>query len=164
VTDVLARITDYAALVAAIRARRVSLGLSQLAVDDMAGLPTGYTAKIEAMLTNPKAPNARNIGWQSLPLLLGALSLEIAIMQSPALHPKSGSGPKTYEGAMKKVMAERGRLGGRIRVARLGAKKVRHAARRAARIRWRKWREQKARQHAKVKRRQVEVDEKEAGD
>ncbi|WP_276200328.1 hypothetical protein [Chelatococcus sp. XZ-Ab1] len=162
-TDVLARITDYAALVAAIRARRVSLGLSQLAVDDMAGLPTGYTAKIEAMLTNPQAPNARNIGWQSLPLLLGALRLEIAVMRSPASHSKSGPSPIAYEEAMKKVMAERGRLGGRIRVARLGEVKVRQSARHAARIRWRKWREQKARQNTKV-RRQTKADKKEAGD
>jgi len=51
---VLAAFADYEGLVRAIRERRSALGLSQLALDDLAGLPSGYTAKIEAMLTNPR--------------------------------------------------------------------------------------------------------------
>jgi len=78
-------ITDtYEQLVAALVARRHALGLSQLAVDDIAGLPSGYTGKIEASITNPKANNARSIGKVSLPLILGALGVKLAVVATNA--------------------------------------------------------------------------------
>ena len=74
---------DFTDLIRAMRERRIQLGLSQLALDDLAGLPSGYSGKCEAVLTNPKARNARSIGKDSLPLLLAALGLQIGVIVAP---------------------------------------------------------------------------------
>ncbi len=52
---------NYEQLVAAMRDRRIELGLSQIAVDHLAGWADGLWAKYEAILTNPNAPNVRRI-------------------------------------------------------------------------------------------------------
>lgn len=65
-----ALISDYDGLIAAIVHRRHALGLSQLAVDQIAGLADGYTGKVEA--------NVRRLGMMSLGLILQALGLKLA--------------------------------------------------------------------------------------
>lgn len=108
---------DMASLVACIKARRVELGLSQLALDDLAGLPSGYTGKLES---DPARKNYRGVGYVALPLLLGALGIKMAVVK-----PANGRGSKRcFEGrkpiafsALKpyqknSLMAERGRKGG----------------------------------------------------
>jgi hypothetical protein len=72
-------------LTAACLARRRGLRLSQLDVDHLAGWADGYQAKLEASLTNPAAKNARMIGRESLPLLLGALKLRLAVVPDKPL-------------------------------------------------------------------------------
>jgi hypothetical protein len=71
---------EYDDLIRAMRDRRMQLGLSQTDVDQLAGVPGGYYAKCETMLTNPAAKNARSIGRDSLPKLLGALGLRFAVI------------------------------------------------------------------------------------
>lgn len=66
-------------LAVVMRQRRHQLGWSQLELDARSGLPDGYTAKLEAMITNPTASNARGLGRLSLPLMLGALQLELVV-------------------------------------------------------------------------------------
>lgn len=141
----LATFTTYEALVAQMRARRIALGMSQLSVDARAGLPDGYTAKVEAMLTNPSAKNARGIGRESLPLLLGALGLELAA------HAQSGRASKSQNEttallmtATQKAMSDRGRKGAEIRLAKIPPAQRRAIARKAARARWDKHRKEKA--------------------
>jgi len=148
---VLAAFADYEGLVRAIRERRSALGLSQLALDDLAGLPSGYTAKIEAMLTNPQAANARAIGRESLPLLLGALGLQMGLMPGGARHRHQPQDDKGVEAMLeiKKSLSERGRRGWLRQRARMTEKQYRRHQQKAARIRWRKWREQKARKAGK---------------
>ncbi|WP_420104546.1 helix-turn-helix domain-containing protein [Bosea sp. (in: a-proteobacteria)] len=131
-----ATFTTYEALIAAMRARRISLGMSQLSVDARAGLPDGYTAKIEAMLTNPTAKNARSIGRESLPLMLGALGLELATHARPSRASKKAS--------PLNVMSERGKKGQAIWKCRTTGKQRRANARKAALARWEKHRKEKA--------------------
>ncbi len=66
-------------LAAVMRDRRRQLGWSQIELDARSGLPDGYTAKLEAIVTNPAASNARGLGRLSLPLMLGALELELVV-------------------------------------------------------------------------------------
>lgn len=141
----LATFTTYEALIAQMRARRIALGMSQLAVDARAGLPDGYTAKIEASLTNPSAKNARSIGRESLPLMLGALGLELAA------HAHSGRASKSQNEtiallteATRKAMSDRSMKAAEQRLIKIPPAKRRAIARKAARARWEKHRKEKA--------------------
>ncbi len=70
---------DYRQLIAAMRDRRIELGLSQIAVDQVAGWADGLWAKYEATLTNPTAKNVRHMGVESLPIALRALGMHWAL-------------------------------------------------------------------------------------
>ena len=137
--------TTWDALIATFRARRIELGLSQLDVDEMAGLASGYCGKLEASLTNPSAKNARGIGRESLPLMLGALGLELAT------HAQRGRASKSQNETMallmsatRKAMSERGRKGAQSRLVKIPPAKRRAIARKAARARWERHRKEKA--------------------
>ncbi len=121
----LATFTTFDDLVRAIRARRIEIGLSQLAVDEMAGLASGYVAKLEASLTNPSAKNARSIGRESLPLVLGAIGMEIALVdphRGPATTGISRNENNSVRRKRIKTLAERGQQGARIRWALMSEK------------------------------------------
>ena len=139
-----ATFTTYEAMIAAMRQRRIQKGLSQLAVDELAGLPSGYCGKLEAILTNPNARNARGIGRDSLPLMLGALGLELG------LHAQSGRASKSTNETIallltstRKAMSDRGRKGAEMRQEKVSPAKRRAIARKAARARWEKYRKEK---------------------
>lgn len=72
-------ILTYDELVAALRKRRVDLGLSQMTVDNMSGLQSGYTGKLEA---NPRSDHARGLGRVSMPLLLSALGCAMVLVDT----------------------------------------------------------------------------------
>lgn len=148
---VLAAFADYEGLVRAIRERRSALGLSQLALDDLAGLPSGYTGKIEAMLTNPGAKNARAIGRESLPLLLGALGIELAVVPGGARHRRQAEEPQGVDAIadVKKTLSERGRKGWLRQRSRMTEKQYRKHQQKAARARWEKHRRAKRQRAAK---------------
>lgn len=117
------RALTFEDLARGLRARRIELGLSQIEVDEIAGLASGYTGKIEASLTRPEARNARSLGRESLPLLLQALGCELAVVRSAAPEAISASEIITMRRVRVKNMAEIGRKGGRIWWARLDEKK-----------------------------------------
>lgn len=71
----LAIVTEVDELRRVLAARRRALGISQLALDDIAGLQSGYVAKLEAGTRNP--------GPISLPCWLGALGLKLAVVTDP---------------------------------------------------------------------------------
>lgn len=73
----IAVVREYSDLVATLKRRRVSLGLTCLHVDDRAGLHTGYTTKLE----NFAGSQGKVLGPVSMPLILGALGLAIAIVE-----------------------------------------------------------------------------------
>jgi hypothetical protein len=73
------RIRNYSELTEALAARRRSLGLRQLDLDEKSGLMSGYSGKIEAGI--------RKLGYISLPNLLAALDADLL------LCPRSGAAP-----------------------------------------------------------------------
>ncbi|WP_420104506.1 helix-turn-helix domain-containing protein [Bosea sp. (in: a-proteobacteria)] len=115
---------EYDELIRAMRDRRMQLGLSQTDVDHLAGVPGGYYAKCETMLTNPTAKNARSIGRDSLPKLLTALGLRFAVIAEAEFQAEKfkGQGLKAKlsgENAEiiqrlppNRILSERGKIGG----------------------------------------------------
>jgi transcriptional regulator with XRE-family HTH domain len=76
------RMTTLIQVTEALRERRQALGISQSALDAMTGLADGYTSKVEMSVTNPKAANARYLARESLPLMLGALGVELVLLSA----------------------------------------------------------------------------------
>lgn len=74
---ILGMATNYGELIDLIVLRRKELGLSQIDLDDLSGLQSGYTGKIEAW-RHPRA--GRGLGAVSLPLVLETLGLRIALV------------------------------------------------------------------------------------
>ena len=70
-------IRSMAGLVEALRERRDTLDISNETIDAIAGLPERYSAKLLA----PRAP--RNMSYNSLGLLLGALGIGLQIVEDP---------------------------------------------------------------------------------
>jgi transcriptional regulator with XRE-family HTH domain len=122
---VIALAGDYHELIEGLKARLIALGLTQELLNERAGLPDRYVAKIEVSHRSPAARNARALGQLSLPCILGALRVRLAIVpDNVCLAPP----PATH--------AERGRLGGERRAKKLNAEERRRSAQRAARVRW----------------------------
>lgn len=73
----------YDELIAALRARRIELGLTMLELDARIGWPDGYTSKIEAGFKTPgvktKRGNFRALGPATLHEVLRGLDLELTI-------------------------------------------------------------------------------------
>lgn len=142
----------YEALIIAIRERRIELGLSQISVDHLAGMPDGYQAKLECRLTNPKAKNVRCIGVDTLPILLNALGLQLGVFADDrkAEPRKKGTSlgqvsivvpPKSTEFQQLPTIAtlsERGKAGARRRVETTTPEQRSDQARRAVNARWAK--------------------------
>ena len=68
---------DYALLHAVLRARANQLALSRETLDEVAGLPAGYTGKLLG------AAKVRRFGPISLGPLLGALGLVLVVREDP---------------------------------------------------------------------------------
>lgn len=124
---------NYEEMRLAIIARRRRMGLSQLVVDEIAGLQSGYTAKIEA------GARIKNLGPLSLTLLMGALGLEGAFVLAAGKQTNSDDGSEPCGQFPKNVHAEMAPKGGRIRNVRLAPRKRRQIARLGAFARWKKW-------------------------
>ncbi|WP_133239237.1 hypothetical protein [Microvirga sp. KLBC 81] len=132
----------------ALKARRIQQGMSQIALEDRAGLTGGYVGKIEG---SADKKNNRAIGRESLPLLLGALKLELAVVpvekQASSKHALKALPRKLLTGdELKKFLENRARKGGRIRKVRLTKKQRRDIAMNAAKARWEKHRAGQKRQ------------------
>lgn len=76
----LARVTSMDQLVAVFRDRRQALGLSQHDLDAAADLATGHVGRIEGGLVSPGKAYTKRLGCTSLPRLLAALGLELAVV------------------------------------------------------------------------------------
>lgn len=73
--DPLTPFCDYEGLIDALRAQKERLGLSDSAVDELSGMPLGYTGKV----LGPS--QARNLGPASFGLLLQTLCLRLAPLE-----------------------------------------------------------------------------------
>jgi hypothetical protein len=141
----LAIVTTFEGLRRAFDLRKRELRLTNLALDDIAGLQSGYTGKLLC--------GTRRVGEISLPALLGALGLEIVLVRSRA----TDRGPRleefgVHEDRLKKVMSERGKKGGKRKALRMTAEERSKEARRINKIRWdRKRAEERERKKAQEK-------------
>lgn len=93
VNEVIAVVADYEGLVSAMVARRHELGLSQIAIDEIAGLADRYLSKIEA--------GTKRLGVMSLSSLLPALGLELVIRRTIPHHIRQGRLPQSSCGQMR---------------------------------------------------------------
>lgn len=73
----LAVTSNYDGLVGLMKSRREELGLTCNDVDALAGLQDGYTGKVECFPNH----HHRTLGIVSLPLMLGALGLALAVVK-----------------------------------------------------------------------------------
>jgi hypothetical protein len=142
---------NYEQLVAAMRERRIELGLSQVAVDHLAGWADGLWAKYEARLTNPGAKNVRAMGAESLPIAMRALGMHLAVFTEDvpgrvserkdaslgrALKPRAAKTLRIQQLPLNRIMSERGRAGGLARAANSDAEHRQALAKKAAAARW----------------------------
>jgi hypothetical protein len=127
-TQIIGTFVDFEGMRAAFALRKNDLRLTNLEIDDIAGLQGGYTGKILCGMKRP--------GDMSLPALLGALGCELALVRSRAEHQKSRAITTPSVQNLKKVLGVRGKKGAAIRNARLPDRKRRELARKAAKARW----------------------------
>ena len=132
----LAVIREYDDLRALMAQRRRDLGFSQLVLDEIAGLQSGYSAKLEASI--------KNFGDLSLGVVLAALGIVLIAMPAAGSDAKAVAVTNASIEKRKKVRRLLAAKGGRARATALTAAQRRAAARRAGKTRWRKWREAKA--------------------
>jgi hypothetical protein len=77
----LARIENYVQLVDALRGRAAALNVSLTALDTLSGLHDGYSAHL---LTPRPQLSMRTLGKLSLGCVLGALGVELIMIENPA--------------------------------------------------------------------------------
>jgi hypothetical protein len=145
--DIIGTVATYADLRALVAARRKELGLSQLDVDEIAGVQSGYTGKVEC--------GTRHFGDLSFGAILGALGLTVGVMRAAGAH---GNSCDVATASIERLKINRKKLsakGGRATARNLTAEQRRAAARKAAVTRWRDWRAVKAEQKRKSKRKGV---------
>ena len=120
-------IGSYRELRQAFAAARKARGLTQLAVDDIAGVQSGYTGKLEC--------GDKNFGEMSFDSILGALGM--ALVLTPASDVKETAGPRAVPAPATVARDKKnGRLGGLKRVSKLSAEQKRALAIRLNKTRW----------------------------
>jgi hypothetical protein len=133
---------DLAGLRLLLAQRRRALGLTQLQVDEIAGLQGGYCGKLEIGL--------KGFGEMSLQAVLGALQAGLTLTL-PAHRDMPGD-VRTYAEMSKKIAAKHGRLGAIRTNTKLTPEQRRKNARRAATTRWLNWRGGQAAKRRKARR------------
>ena len=135
----LADIQDYGTLHTALRARADELDISRLTVDEVAGLPVGYTGK----LLGPKM--VKKFGPISLGPVLRVLGVKLVMVEdAEAITALSGRLPKKERRARRSrisaefclLMGKFGQRGARALNDSLSPEARRRSAQRAARARW----------------------------
>lgn len=142
--------TDLLEARRALRALVEASGMAMLTIDELAGLPRGYTAKVLG------EPPIRGLSSQSIFLIAGAIGHKIVFMvdeqragRIKAHHAyvvcddrqkrKDAHWRNAWKLSIEKESAQkRGKLGGNARRDRLTAEQRSRIARKAARARWRK--------------------------
>lgn len=120
--------TTFEGLVAILRSERQRQGISQIELDAIAGLANGHVGKIECQLTAPG--KGKGLGKITMPLLLGALGLQLAVMPGPTQHRD-----ETRE-ILRERQAEYGRRGRQKQLATQTKRQRKRIARAAAQARW----------------------------
>jgi hypothetical protein len=138
----------YRQVMVEIEARRVALGLPQEKFGEWAGLPERYYAK--ALMAD--APSGRQASWPMMQVMIDGLfpaGVDVILKPRPGrviraddlkaelLKLRERANPKTH----REIMAEIGSKGGTARRKKISAKRARQISRKAAKARWRKYRE-----------------------
>jgi hypothetical protein len=136
----LAVVHDYAQLHQALRDRAHCVGLSRLVLDEAAGLTSGHCSKILAPTP------IKTLGMVSLGPLLGALGVQLLVVEDPVALARIAHLPKrdprcdTAEArrrwAVQKLYSSMGKKGAASRNRKLTAEHRSQIARAAARARW----------------------------
>jgi len=127
----IARVASYEGLRRALAARRRALGLTQEALNELAGLHGGYVNKLEVGI--------RKFGDMSLDAVLGALDLEIVLMRAVSTHPGNPEQALGGEaGSSKKNARTRQQKGGHALADKMTPAARSASALRAARARWKR--------------------------
>jgi len=140
---VLADVTSYDEMLAALRARVTELQVNGQRFDEFAGLPTGYLSKLIG--PNP----IRRLGLQSFQPVLAGLGLRLLVIEDPEatqrlkdrVRPRDGSyvrGGVTHLALTTRFMQKIGRKGAQARVDNSTKRQRQEWARRAAIARWKK--------------------------
>jgi hypothetical protein len=154
----IAVVRDYEDLVLALRERAEELGVNRLTLDEMTGLPNGYSAKLLSF------PPIRVLGRVSLDLMLQALGLTMVLREDKValqnfnnqrlkrqLGGKHAKPLRTKNGKLNfaEIMRTLGRRGGKARIKKMTKKQLTEQNRRNARRGWRRKRkEEKAKREA----------------
>jgi len=129
-------ITDFETLRLALAQRKRDLRMSNLELDHLAKLQSGYTGKLMCGIKRP--------GDMSLPALLGALGAELVLIPSRAKdNPESPGEHGAALGGLKKVLSARGKKGAAKRFLRTTAEERSRHAKKMNRVRWAKARAKK---------------------
>jgi hypothetical protein len=80
-------VTGYKGLIETCRQRANELALSRLEIDRLAGLPTGYSAKL--LGKDDEVPRKKKMWPASLEAILGTLGLQIIIIEDHAATSKT---------------------------------------------------------------------------
>lgn len=136
--------TEYKHLRKLVAARRRELGLSQLDVDDMAGLQSGYTGKLEC--------GTRCFGDLSMGAIFGALGLSLEVIRAAGTYDRKGEElSETAAARLKEKRKSLASKGGRARSYGMTAKQRSDSASKAVRKRWRDWRAARLKREQKAK-------------
>jgi hypothetical protein len=141
---IIATFDNPAAMRSALATRRKELGLTQLALDDASGGQSGYSGKIEA--------GVKNLGPMSMPCILGALGVEMAIVASAASQEERAETSEAYACRLKKRFSDMAKKRWALGDPEETRETRRKAGRAGAKVRWRKWREAKAERERREKR------------
>ena len=125
-------IRNYSALRVAFTTGRKAMGVSQLEMDELAGLQSGYTGKLECGM--------KHLGDLSMPKLLAALKMALLLV------PDDGSAKQAAKHLKKPVVTEAyrrirkiiGAKGGRAAAFNMTKRALRQRARNAALTRWKR--------------------------
>jgi hypothetical protein len=161
-TKPLAVVSNYLALIAALRARIAELGISFSTLDQVAGWTDGYASKVLAPEPTPGHKVKRCLGPMAFDSVLGALAVKLQLVpdaeqlrtikrnryfvhrvQAPPLH-ASAKHDYVVQRKTLEMMRQMAPNGGRARAAKLTAPQRSKIARKAARARWHKPRGQAA--------------------
>jgi hypothetical protein len=150
---IIGRTSDYSGLIALLRQRQAELGVTMESLDQVAGLPSRYAAKLLSPVP------VRSLGRISLGPLLQSLGLQIVLIEDQSALDKVRPRFGTRERKMmrsggtqvvtirisRRKLAMLAKRGGRARAQRLTAEQRSESARHAARARWSKHKEGGAR-------------------
>jgi hypothetical protein len=133
-TQIIGTFVDFDGMRAAFALRKNDLRLTNLEIDDIAGLQGGYTGKILCGMKRP--------GDMSLPALLGALGCELALVRASSTDREQChviQGRAQYRA--KKNAHERRSNGGKRKALKMTSEERRKMARKMNKIRWSRERE-----------------------